>query len=101
MVQSCSDKTHKMANVKVDRCRTVELFANWWKFTRKIIAHDEREVCNMGGGTGHDCTMSENQSAHALRGQRDHPTQGAALISITNPYMDWVKLEIATFKFWE
>jgi hypothetical protein len=33
-----------------------------------------------GGGAGHDSAVSEDQSAHALCSQGDHPTQGAALI---------------------
>ena len=44
--------------------------------------HGARRAGGMqhGGGAGHDRAVSEDQSAHALRGQGDHPTQGAALI---------------------
>jgi hypothetical protein len=50
LVRLCSDKMQKTANDVVDGYRIVESFANRWKFTRKIMAHNKRGVCNKGGG---------------------------------------------------
>ncbi|KAL3815410.1 hypothetical protein ACHAXA_011528 [Cyclostephanos tholiformis] len=43
-----SDKMQKTVNVAVDRYRIVPKYRKRWKFTRKFMAHDEKEVCNEG-----------------------------------------------------
>jgi hypothetical protein len=75
LARSCSDKTRKMANVVVDGYRIVE------SFSQSLEVHKEDHgYATRGGGAGHDRAVSEDQLAHALRSQGDHPTQGAALI---------------------
>ena len=43
-----SDKMQKTVNVAVDRYRIVPKYRKRWKFTRKFMAHDDKEVCNEG-----------------------------------------------------
>ena len=43
-----SDKMQKTVNVAVDRYRIVPKYRKRMRFTRKFMAHDEFEVCNMG-----------------------------------------------------
>lgn len=43
-----SDKMQKTVNVAVDRYRIVPKYRKRRKFTRKFMAHDEHEVCNVG-----------------------------------------------------
>ncbi len=45
---------------------------------RSLRTTSRRYATGRGGGAGHDRTISEDQSARALCGQGDHPTQGAA-----------------------
>ena len=43
-----SDKMQKTVNVAVDRFKIIRKYRKRWRFTRKFMAHDEHEVCNMG-----------------------------------------------------
>ena len=43
-----SDKMQKTVNVAVDRFKMIPKYRKRWRFTRKFMAHDEHEVCNMG-----------------------------------------------------
>lgn len=43
-----SDKMQKTVNVAVDRWRIVPKYRKRMKYTRKFMAHDEEEECNMG-----------------------------------------------------
>jgi len=43
-----SDKMQKTVNVAVDRYRMVPKYRKRLKYTRKFMAHDEDEECNMG-----------------------------------------------------
>lgn len=43
-----SDKMQKTVNVAVDRYRIVPKYRKRLRFTKKFMAHDEFEVCNMG-----------------------------------------------------
>lgn len=43
-----SDKMQKTVNVAVDRYKIIPIYRKRWKFTRKFMAHDEHEVCNVG-----------------------------------------------------
>mmetsp|Transcript_25015 Transcript_25015/g.39291 ORF Transcript_25015/g.39291 Transcript_25015/m.39291 type:complete len:195 (+) Transcript_25015:69-653(+) len=43
-----SDKMQKTVNVAVDRYRIVPKYRKRLKYTKKFMAHDEHEVCNVG-----------------------------------------------------
>lgn len=43
-----SDKMQKTVNVAVDRFRIVPKYRKRMKYTRKFMAHDEEEICDMG-----------------------------------------------------
>ena len=43
-----SDKMQKTVNVAVDRDRIVPKYRNRLRYTKKFMAHDEHEVCNVG-----------------------------------------------------
>ncbi|KAL3795872.1 hypothetical protein HJC23_002143 [Cyclotella cryptica] len=43
-----SDKMQKTVNVAVDRYRIVPKYRKRLRFTKKFMAHDEHEVCNVG-----------------------------------------------------
>ena len=43
-----SDKMQKTVNVAVDRYKIIPKYRKRWRFTKKFMAHDEHEVCNMG-----------------------------------------------------
>ncbi|KAL7530026.1 hypothetical protein ACHAXR_003277 [Thalassiosira sp. AJA248-18] len=43
-----SDKMQKTVNVAVDRFKMIPKYRKRWRFTRKFMAHDEHEVCNVG-----------------------------------------------------
>ncbi len=43
-----SDKMQKTVNVAVDRYKMIPKYRKRWRFTRKFMAHDEHEVCNVG-----------------------------------------------------
>lgn len=43
-----SDKMNKTVNVAVDRWRIVPKYRKRLRYTKKFMAHDEHEVCNMG-----------------------------------------------------
>mmetsp|Transcript_17559 Transcript_17559/g.25133 ORF Transcript_17559/g.25133 Transcript_17559/m.25133 type:complete len:221 (+) Transcript_17559:1309-1971(+) len=43
-----SDKMQKTVNVAVDRYRIVPKYGKRKKYTRKFMAHDEKEVCSVG-----------------------------------------------------
>ena len=43
-----SDKMQKTVNVAVDRFRIVPKYRKRMKYTRKFMAHDEEEECNLG-----------------------------------------------------
>ncbi|KAL7539577.1 hypothetical protein ACHAWF_006450 [Thalassiosira exigua] len=43
-----SDKMQKTVNVAVDRFKMIPKYKKRWRFTRKFMAHDEHEVCNVG-----------------------------------------------------
>jgi small subunit ribosomal protein S17 len=43
-----SDKMDKTVNVAVDRYRIVPKYRKRLRYTKKFMAHDEHEVCNMG-----------------------------------------------------
>ena len=43
-----SDKMQKTVNVAVDRYRIVPKYRKRLRYTKKFMAHDEFEVCNMG-----------------------------------------------------
>ncbi|KAL7472935.1 hypothetical protein ACHAXS_013315 [Conticribra weissflogii] len=43
-----SDKMRKTVNVAVDRYRIVPKYRKRRRFTKKFMAHDEHEVCNVG-----------------------------------------------------
>jgi small subunit ribosomal protein S17 len=43
-----SDKMQKTVNVAVDRYKIIPKYRKRWRFTKKFMAHDEHEVCNIG-----------------------------------------------------
>mmetsp|Transcript_10765 Transcript_10765/g.19525 ORF Transcript_10765/g.19525 Transcript_10765/m.19525 type:complete len:182 (-) Transcript_10765:264-809(-) len=43
-----SDKMNKTVNIAVDRFKLIPKYRKRWRFTKKFMAHDEQEVCNMG-----------------------------------------------------
>ena len=43
-----SDKMQKTVNVAVDRYRIVPKYRKRLRYTKKFMAHDEHEVCNVG-----------------------------------------------------
>jgi small subunit ribosomal protein S17 len=44
----CSDKMQKTINVRVERQKYFSKYDKWQNFTKKFMAHDEDEVCDMG-----------------------------------------------------
>ena len=43
-----SDKTQKTINLAIDRYKIIPKYRKRIRFTRKFMAHDEHEVCNVG-----------------------------------------------------
>ncbi len=70
-------------------------------------------VQQQGAHHPHAEERSKNLHIHTIQLHRKNPVNHArnhilqkgilhcSQAPITNPFMDWVKLEIATFKFWE